>query len=70
MFTISLGPKAQPCLADQLWRSRVGMTFFTDLQEPSGSAPNAPSVSTWESAYRLSWGSRPGCWSGLGVSHF
>lgn len=33
LFTISSGPKAQPCLADQLWGSRV--TFFMDLQEPS-----------------------------------
>lgn len=46
MFTVSVGPRTQPCLANQLWGPRVRVTFFTDFQEPSGSAPNTPSTST------------------------
>lgn len=40
MFTVSIGPRTQ------LWGPGVRVTFFTDFQEPSGSAPNTPSTST------------------------
>lgn len=34
MLTVFLGPEAQSCLTDQLWGSKMRVTFFTDLQRP------------------------------------